>query len=245
MYKLKMAIFDVNIAVGKSKCLVILYLYKLTQPSDPLILGGSLILKQTSWKISRASFIDLWPCLFTTKLSYAQLFKWGHRLPIASASRLGRQSSKSLKMVILVCDDPLRKVSQTTPCFPCLPSRKQHLVPRGTQWDRLLGFFHQHLQRYISLAMRPSSLYHPQPQQPHPCHRCPCHPLRGQAFLHLPESYSYQTYPKLVEDEPGQSRCQPNDHCFNTDKGMEALVLFCTCQHSAQCEHIMTVAIHQ
>ena len=23
-------------------------------------------------------FIDLWPCLFTTKLSYAQLFKWGH-----------------------------------------------------------------------------------------------------------------------------------------------------------------------
>ena len=25
-----------------------------------------------------ALFIDLWPCLFTTKLSYAQLFKWGH-----------------------------------------------------------------------------------------------------------------------------------------------------------------------
>jgi hypothetical protein len=23
-------------------------------------------------------FIGLWPCLFTTKLSYAQLFKWGH-----------------------------------------------------------------------------------------------------------------------------------------------------------------------
>ena len=25
-----------------------------------------------------AIFIDLWPCLFTTKLSYTQLFKWGH-----------------------------------------------------------------------------------------------------------------------------------------------------------------------
>ena len=25
-----------------------------------------------------AVFIDFWPCLFTTKLSYAQLFKWGH-----------------------------------------------------------------------------------------------------------------------------------------------------------------------
>ena len=25
-----------------------------------------------------AVFIDLWPCLFTTKLSYTQLFKWGH-----------------------------------------------------------------------------------------------------------------------------------------------------------------------
>ena len=25
-----------------------------------------------------AIFIDLWPCLFTTKLSYAHLFKWGH-----------------------------------------------------------------------------------------------------------------------------------------------------------------------
>ena len=31
-------------AVGKSKYLVTLYLYKLTQPSDPLILGGPLIL---------------------------------------------------------------------------------------------------------------------------------------------------------------------------------------------------------
>ena len=25
-----------------------------------------------------AVFIDLWPCLLTTKLRYAQLFKWGH-----------------------------------------------------------------------------------------------------------------------------------------------------------------------
>ena len=25
-----------------------------------------------------AVFIDIWPCLFTTKLSYAQLFKRGH-----------------------------------------------------------------------------------------------------------------------------------------------------------------------
>ena len=44
MYKLKVAIFDENMAAGKSKYLVTLYLYKLTQPSDPLILGGPLIL---------------------------------------------------------------------------------------------------------------------------------------------------------------------------------------------------------
>ena len=25
-----------------------------------------------------AVFIELWPCLLTTKLNYAQLFKWGH-----------------------------------------------------------------------------------------------------------------------------------------------------------------------
>ena len=25
-----------------------------------------------------AVFVELWPCLFTTKLSYTQLFKWGH-----------------------------------------------------------------------------------------------------------------------------------------------------------------------
>ena len=45
MYNLKVAIFDENMAVGKSKYLLILYLYELTQPSDPLILGGPLILK--------------------------------------------------------------------------------------------------------------------------------------------------------------------------------------------------------
>ena len=28
-----------------------------------------------------AVFIDIWPCLFTSKLSYAQLFKWGHSKP--------------------------------------------------------------------------------------------------------------------------------------------------------------------
>ena len=44
MYSLKVAIFDENMVVGKSKYLVILYLYELTQPSDPLILGGPLIL---------------------------------------------------------------------------------------------------------------------------------------------------------------------------------------------------------
>ena len=38
-----MALFDENMAVGKSKYLVILYLYKLTQPSDPLIWEGPLI----------------------------------------------------------------------------------------------------------------------------------------------------------------------------------------------------------
>ena len=44
MYNLKVAIFDENMVVGKSKYLVILYLYELTQPSEPLILGGPLIL---------------------------------------------------------------------------------------------------------------------------------------------------------------------------------------------------------
>ena len=44
MYNLKVAIFDENMAVGKSKYLVILYLQELTQPSDPLILGVPLIL---------------------------------------------------------------------------------------------------------------------------------------------------------------------------------------------------------
>ena len=31
-----------------------------------------------------AVFIDLWPYLFTTELSYAQLFKWGHSNPPVS-----------------------------------------------------------------------------------------------------------------------------------------------------------------
>ena len=44
MYNLKVAIFDENMAVRKSKYLLILYLYKLMQPSDPLILGVPLIL---------------------------------------------------------------------------------------------------------------------------------------------------------------------------------------------------------
>ena len=35
-------------------------------------------IKPNCWKIFTAIFIDLWPCLFTTKFSYAQLFKWGH-----------------------------------------------------------------------------------------------------------------------------------------------------------------------
>ena len=39
-----MALFDENMAVGKSKYLVTLYLYELTQPSDPLISWGPLIL---------------------------------------------------------------------------------------------------------------------------------------------------------------------------------------------------------
>ena len=37
MYNLKGAIFDKNLAVRKSKYLVILYLYELTEPSDTLI----------------------------------------------------------------------------------------------------------------------------------------------------------------------------------------------------------------
>ena len=46
MYNLKVAIFDENMAVGKSKYLVTLYLY---EPSDPLILGGPLILACTAF----------------------------------------------------------------------------------------------------------------------------------------------------------------------------------------------------
>ena len=44
MYNLKVAILNENMAILKSKYMVILYLYELTQPSDPLILGGLLIL---------------------------------------------------------------------------------------------------------------------------------------------------------------------------------------------------------
>ena len=44
MYNLKVAIFDEYMAIGKSKYLVILYQYELTQPSDPLIWGGPLVL---------------------------------------------------------------------------------------------------------------------------------------------------------------------------------------------------------
>ena len=32
-------------------------------------------IKPNPWSIFMAVFIDLWPCLFTTKLNYAQLFK--------------------------------------------------------------------------------------------------------------------------------------------------------------------------
>ena len=57
MYNLKVAIFDENMAIGKSKYLVILYLYELTQLSDPLILGGLLILLEGAPKlISREQF---------------------------------------------------------------------------------------------------------------------------------------------------------------------------------------------
>ena len=41
-----MALFDENMAVGKSKYLVTLYLHKLKQPSDRVISGGPLILQQ-------------------------------------------------------------------------------------------------------------------------------------------------------------------------------------------------------
>ena len=35
-------------------------------------------IKPNRQNIFNAVFIELWPCLFTTKLSYTQLFKWGH-----------------------------------------------------------------------------------------------------------------------------------------------------------------------
>jgi len=40
--------FDENMAVGKSKYLVTLYLYELKQPSDRVISGGPLILPQST-----------------------------------------------------------------------------------------------------------------------------------------------------------------------------------------------------
>ena len=44
MSNLKVTIFDENMVVRKSKYLVILYQYKLMQPSDPLSLGEPPIL---------------------------------------------------------------------------------------------------------------------------------------------------------------------------------------------------------
>ena len=58
MYDLKVAIFDENMAVGKSKYLIILYLYKLTQPSDPLILGGPLILGHWFSKLELGALVS-------------------------------------------------------------------------------------------------------------------------------------------------------------------------------------------
>ena len=42
-------------------------------------------------RMSMAIFIDLWPCLFTTKLSYTQLFLWGHSTIGPSMNRLHQQ----------------------------------------------------------------------------------------------------------------------------------------------------------
>ena len=33
-------------------------------------------IKPNIWNLFKVVLIELWPCLFTTKLSYAQLFKW-------------------------------------------------------------------------------------------------------------------------------------------------------------------------
>ena len=49
-------------------------------------------IKPNSQNIFMAVFIDLWPCLFTTKLSYAQLFKRGHSNDFGRKARLYIQS---------------------------------------------------------------------------------------------------------------------------------------------------------
>ena len=46
-----MALFDENMAVGKSKYLVTLYLHELKQPSDRVISGGPLILFDNMYRV--------------------------------------------------------------------------------------------------------------------------------------------------------------------------------------------------
>ena len=52
-----------------------------------------------------AVFIDLWPCLFTTKLSYAQLFKWGHSKnylnPLCLTSQIAKARKGALELLHL------------------------------------------------------------------------------------------------------------------------------------------------
>ena len=55
-------------------------------------------IKPNSWKIFIAVFIDLWPCLFTTKLCYAQLLKWGHSSKVAAVARYGYLVSSMLDL---------------------------------------------------------------------------------------------------------------------------------------------------
>ena len=67
-------------------------------------------------------FIDLWSCLFTTKLSYAQLFKWGHSIPA------GRSWSFFLNQTIWTfLIDGL---------FSAIPSQIRMTKKRQTHWHK-------------------------------------------------------------------------------------------------------------
>ena len=69
-----------------------------------------------------AVFIDLWPCLFTTKLSYAQLFKWGHStLSIAENIFFAHERTFILTRVYWIIMQQIYFIlGKILPCMPFL-----------------------------------------------------------------------------------------------------------------------------